>query len=536
MFIIPIGTKTELALKPKITIGLIAVNIIIAVITIPLMMNTQGKLFNLQKKRISKQIKLYIIDHREELPNNQYIERELNQRIEEISVAKSYDQLNCRLYAILTFLGIDYDQLEQYGAELGERKENYYQNSFSESSWLLQDWKKLRAQEDQAMNQNVNHTFGLVPQKMNRIHTLITYQFLHGGIWHLIGNMIFLWVVGCLLEDSWGRVNFLVFYLLGGVFAGLVHCFQDTSSVQPLIGASGSIAAAMGAFTVRHFWTKIKFFYFILFFFRPYWGTFHLPAFIFLPFWFLQQLGYKYISDQIGGSGVAYMAHIGGYIAGLCTALTFRATGFEEKYIVPRINHNRIKAGVLKDPRFERACEQMQQGNKERARMLLDQLIRENPEDLQLLQDTTILYRENGLKDQYEKLSNLLLKKLLIESKYQEASQLVTETIHQEEETPLTPQYMMRVANWLVKNENYSQAHDIYRSIINNNSNTQITVKASISLAKLQAHKLGDPHGASTTLERAAQLNIDTELDNRLLETRTHIEKAIEPVESGINR
>jgi membrane associated rhomboid family serine protease len=536
MFIIPIGTKAELALKPKITIGLIAVNVIIAVITIPLMMNTQGKLFNLQKKRISKQIKLYILDHREELPNNRYIERELDQRIEEVALAKSYDQLNCRLYAILTFMGIDYDQLEQYGTELGERTNSYYKNGFSESSWLFQDWKKLKAQEDKVINQNVNHTFGLVPEKMHRIHTLITYQFLHGGIWHLIGNMIFLWVVGCLLEDSWGRGNFLSFYLMGGAFAGLVHCFQDTSSVQPLIGASGSIAAAMGAFTVRHFWTKIKFFYFILFFFRPYWGTFHLPAFIFLPFWFLQQLTYKYISDQVGGTSVAYMAHIGGYIAGLCTALTMRATGFEERFIVPRINNKRIKAGVLKDPRFNRACEEMQRGNKERARMLLSQLIRENPEDLQLLQDTTILYQENGLEDECTELSNRILKRLLIDSKYNEAAQLITEAIHQEKEAAINPQYMMRTASWLVKNENYSQAHDIYRSIIHSNANSQITIKASISLAKLQAHELNDPHGASTTLEEAARLNIDPEWTNRLLETRNQIEKTLEPADSMIDR
>ncbi len=529
MFLIPIGTKSELALKPKLTIGLIVVNIVIAIITIPLMLNTQDELFDVQKNRLARQLKLYISDHRGELPDNPYVERELDENIEELAGARSYDQLNCRLYTVLAYLGIDYSQLEEYGTELDNRGEEYYQSSFTDSGWLLKEWKKLKAEEDQIMSRNVNHSLGLIPQKMHRVHTFITYQFLHGGIWHLIGNIIFLWVVGCLLEDSWGRMNFLSFYLLGGVVAGLVHCFQDTSSVQPLIGASGSIAAAMGAFTVRHFWTKIKFFYFFMFFFRPYWGTFHLPAFVFLPFWFLQQLAYKYLADRIGGTGVAYMAHIGGYLAGLCTALTFRATGVEEKYIAPRIDSKRIKAGVLKDPRFTRACEQMQNGNRERARMLLDQLIKENPEDPDLLQDTAILYRENGFTEESLELTNRAVKILLIDSRYEEAIQLINIFMSQGEKLPVNSRYIIRIARWMTNNQRFGEAHDLYRAILDDDASPQIMVKASIALAKLQAYQLDDPRGAITSLEEATRLSIDPQWANRLLETRDQIEQSLQP-------
>src|SRR6185503_18048465 len=113
---------------------------------------------------------------------------------------------------------------------------------------------------------------------------LFTSMFTHGDIGHLFGNMLFLYLVGVSIEERWGRLRFLVFYLLGGAVAGLTYCAFHPGGRSPLVGASGAIAAAMGAFAVLFFKTRIRFFYvWWLLFLKT--GTFAAPAWLVLPFW-----------------------------------------------------------------------------------------------------------------------------------------------------------------------------------------------------------------------------------------------------------
>ena len=155
----------------------------------------------------------------------------------------------------------------------------------------------------------------------HRLVTLITSMFLHGSWMHILGNMIYLWAFGREIEDAMGAVRFLVFYLTGGVVAMMVQIFGDPTSTIPTLGASGAIAAVMGAFLVTFPADRIRTFLFFFIFFR----IAYIPAVFLIGFWFLMQvLNVGAVADVKTG-GVAYLAHIGGFLFGVVTARLFAA-------------------------------------------------------------------------------------------------------------------------------------------------------------------------------------------------------------------
>ena len=167
-----------------------------------------------------------------------------------------------------------------------------------------------------ALNQVV-HAFGIVPdQRPFPIYSLATSMFLHGGWMHLIGNMLFLWVFGRNVEDLIGRTRFLVFYLLCGLAAAVVHVIANPYSRTPTIGASGAIAGVMGAYLMKFPRARIVTLVPIIFFIT----TVELPAAVLLAIWFLLQFvnGFGSLSEaNYTGGGVAWFAHVGGFLAGL---------------------------------------------------------------------------------------------------------------------------------------------------------------------------------------------------------------------------
>ncbi len=146
--------------------------------------------------------------------------------------------------------------------------------------------------------------------------TLFSYQFLHGGWDHLIGNLLFLWVFSDNVEDCLGYLRFLIFYLVTGVLAGLVHVVLDPGSEVPLIGASGAISGVLGAYLVLHPFARLV----VLLVFVP----LVLPAWLLLVGWF----GFQFLAAQTDGTGpVAWWAHIGGFAAGALLVAVFRQRG-----------------------------------------------------------------------------------------------------------------------------------------------------------------------------------------------------------------
>ncbi|MBA3337767.1 MAG: rhomboid family intramembrane serine protease [Chloroflexia bacterium] len=157
----------------------------------------------------------------------------------------------------------------------------------------------------------------------NDLQTLISSQFLHGGWLHIAGNMLYLWVFGDNVEDVMGHFKFLAFYLLTGIAAGLAQVFIDPNSAVPIVGASGAISGLLGAYILLFPHGKIRSLVFIGFFFT----SFMIPAWIQIGLWILLQFVNGFftlgvVTEETSG-GVAYFAHIGGFIAGMVLVWVF---------------------------------------------------------------------------------------------------------------------------------------------------------------------------------------------------------------------
>jgi membrane associated rhomboid family serine protease len=152
--------------------------------------------------------------------------------------------------------------------------------------------------------------------------TILTAMFMHGGWLHILGNMLFLWIFGDNVEDAMGHVRYAVFYVLAGVLAGLTHGLVSSNDLTPAIGASGAIAGVMGAYIVLYPRATVVAIIPLLFFI-----PFPVPAILMIGFWFLLQIfsGASSLGpNSVGaGGGVAYFAHIGGFIAGAVLVRVF---------------------------------------------------------------------------------------------------------------------------------------------------------------------------------------------------------------------
>ena len=173
------------------------------------------------------------------------------------------------------------------------------------------------------LNQEAIYNFGVVPAAVlgsqesfiSPYLTIFTSMFMHGGWMHLIGNMVFLWIFGDNIEDSMGHKKFLIFYLVCGIAAALLQALINPESSIPMIGASGAIAGILGAYLVLHPRANVN----VLFWLFIFITVIKVPAFIVLSIWIFSQ----FFSASVGSEGgVAYFAHIGGFIAG-CLLIYF---------------------------------------------------------------------------------------------------------------------------------------------------------------------------------------------------------------------
>jgi membrane associated rhomboid family serine protease len=182
-----------------------------------------------------------------------------------------------------------------------------------------------------SLGRNLNRLvflFGIVPARYTSVQGLthagavgfflpiFTSMFLHGGWLHLIGNMLFLFVFGRSIEDRYGHLNFLAIYFVGGFAAAVTHIVLNAGSPVPTIGASGAIAAVLGAYAVCFPRARISTLIFLIFFF---WRV-EIPALFLLGYWFLIQFvaGYQMLSIETAtGGGVAWWAHVGGFLMGI---------------------------------------------------------------------------------------------------------------------------------------------------------------------------------------------------------------------------
>jgi len=302
-FILPLGHEVELRRMPKVTFGLIILNVIVFLLTHFIIDSEIENLAKTQIEMIEKGVA-----HLAQAESTEGNPAGFEFSIPELQSKKTPD-----------------DVLEFIAQKLKTNPELYKQ-------WLEEydDYKK--SARDMLLN-----TIGFVPRDFPSIGFL-THIFVHGGWLHLIFNMWFLYLVGVALEEAWGRFNFLGFYLLGGIIAALLQYGVNPQSAIPMVGASGAVAAVMGAFAIRYAREKIDCLLLALFFIRPVIRRFSSPAWLLLVIWFGIQLFYAELYKGIGEEGgVAFWAHVGGFVFGAMIATFFRLGKIEEKLIRPAL-------------------------------------------------------------------------------------------------------------------------------------------------------------------------------------------------------
>lgn len=217
--------------------------------------------------------------------------------------------------------------------------------------------------------------WGLIPAAPSAL-AFVTCLFVHTGWLHLLGNLLMLYLSGPFIEDAFGRPIFLTLYLAGGVVASLVQLSATPNSTAPIVGASGAIAAVMGAFLVRFARRKVRFFYFLwLLFLPPLTGTFTVAALLVLPLWLVQQ----FFLASAGSAGVAYWAHVGGFVFGFGVALAIKLLGIEDRFVNPAIER---KISVTQHPGLERGMELIGRGEAAGARDVFKTVLASEPENV----------------------------------------------------------------------------------------------------------------------------------------------------------
>jgi len=263
---------------------------------------------------------------------------------------------------------------------------------------LQQQMDALCRQFDDLQQTSILDNFGFVPARPRAI-SYLTANFLHGGWLHLIGNLWFLWLAGFILEDNWGRLIYSVFYLLAGAASLQFYAWCSPGSFAPLVGASGAVAALMGAFLVRFPKMKVEMATFA--FFYPI--RFKAPVYYLLPLWALLEFFYGAALGQ--GSAVAHWAHVGGFLFGMLGAYVIHQTGLEQKASA-EIESQIAWSG---DPEVVRAQDALDQGKLDDAVTILEKHVAETPASTDaLIMLQQVQWRRNDTAGYFRATSQLI--------------------------------------------------------------------------------------------------------------------------------
>lgn len=230
-------------------------------------------------------------------------------------------------------------------------------------------WQILRTNFETKLNSIISYKYSLIASDPQLI-TLITHIFLHADSVHLIGNMVFLFIFGFVLEIVFGRPLYLAAYLLSGIGSGIFYIMLDSNSAAAGIGASGAISGLVGMYTVAFGLRKIRFFYFLVFYFN----YIKAPAIILLPLWFIYDLSQQFW----GPENVNNIAHIGGLLCGALIAYLLKR--FSNMINMSYLDQHDIKADF--QHRYRQALDFISILNFDKAQPLLKKLLVESPDDL----------------------------------------------------------------------------------------------------------------------------------------------------------
>ncbi|MGA1869477.1 MAG: rhomboid family intramembrane serine protease [bacterium] len=391
-----------------------------------------------------------------------------------------------------------------YFPEEEEGDDEYYSDDEEEEELLPyeNDFAELIEEFRNAKHSLPYYKWGIIP-KSPKAFNYLSSLFVHGDFFHLLFNMLFLWLVGCNIEDRWGRPLFIGFYLVSGFFATFAHILMFPNSPLPLIGASGAIAGAMGAFMIKMYKTKIKVFYlFFLFFVRM--GTFEVSTFVALPFWIAQQLYYALSSNSLHGGGVAFWAHIGGFIFGAIAAVIMSQLGVEEEFIQPSIDK---KISFTQNPRIVSSLSYYEQGNVSEAIKGLNFVLSKEPRNIDALTLQGRIYLEQGMHDDAIKTYETLLYVYLHELKDEHlALDAYLEMKDHAPDLVLPPRVQINIAHLLEKEGKFLEAMQAYIEVIDTYPSAHETMRAILSCGNLCLNKLEQPMKAQEMFTKGKEL------------------------------
>lgn len=336
--------------------------------------------------------------------------------------------------------------------------------------------------------------FGFIPAEAS-FGRAISSMFTHGGLLHLLGNMLFFYLSGPFVEDVFGRPLFALLYFSGGFAATFTYWVQHPMSITPLVGASGAIAAVMGAYFVRFAKSKVEFI-FIPIWFRPTFNfKFFAPAFVVLPMWFVQQI----IEMKFeAGSGTAFSAHVGGFVFGMAFAFIVKISQVEEKHIAPKIKK---EVSWEIDPRIAAAMQARDRFDFETAKSTLEPVLREKPNDVDALRTAVDIGRaaeDGALLDNYG--SRLLSR--LMEMKDEDAARELVQDLTSVVDPKVMPKFTGRAAAFAERIGDRDWAMILYEKALGADPFGAGAVMSLVKIGSIRKAQ-GDTAGARTAYEEA---------------------------------
>ena len=283
------------------------------------------------------------------------------------------------------------------------QRDSLFQKKIESDQILTKDdeqyrqWRQNRDQFNKKFDLIITESYGFKPADI-KISSVFAHMFMHGGIGHLLSNMIFLLIIGFAVEAVLGKKLYLAAYIATGLCAVGLFGATYNDSLTPLVGASGAIAGLMGLYTVLFGFRRIRFFYFVVFYF----GFIKAPAIIVLPFWVLKEF---YQLTYGGVSNVAYMAHIGGLLGGATVGFLLNRfyPNLDTEYMDKAANDEQ----AIKE--YEEGMKALTELNLDKARAIFTNLGEKNPHDKRILQQLYNIEKYRPDSDLYHRAAHRIL-------------------------------------------------------------------------------------------------------------------------------
>jgi membrane associated rhomboid family serine protease len=385
-----------------------------------------------------------------------------------------------------------------------------------DTSKLQDEADSLNAQFVKLSASSIVGQYAFVPANPRPI-SYLTANFLHGGWMHLIGNMWFLWLAGFVLEDVWGRWLYAAFYLVAGVAALQFYAWMNPGSITPTLGASGAVAALMGAFLVRFPKMKIEMAYWFWFRLR----RFKAEAYWLLPLWLGSEI---FFGSLLGSSSsVAHWAHVGGFLFGAAAAVGIQRSGLEQKA-------NKAieeKLAWTADPELEQASNMMEHGQLDEALATLNNYVAVKPNALDAWSLMRQIYtRQNKNKSYLDatiKTCALHLRAHEVEAAFQDYAEFVDAG------------GKMPAATWLElckgaeEKQEFERALSEYQQLAETYPADRQALTAQLSAARLCLKRLNRPQDALALYQAAAASPIPH------LDWEQHIQSGIKEAKTAIS-